>query len=139
MKMRTLAGCLGGLAIFLALGNQSSAATINQIEWRQQARIWRGFRSGDLTRQEFRQLERHRPSSIAAKHEHGVTVISPQERGVEFRASKTAPIAISSVKATTVSLEITSQIPICEEESHVSGHKGVDAEKLGELHLDGRG
>ncbi len=58
MKMRTLAGCLGGLAIFLTLGNQSSAATINQREWRQQARIWRGFQSGDLTRQEFRQLER---------------------------------------------------------------------------------
>ncbi|HEX2523563.1 MAG TPA: hypothetical protein VHP35_15685 [Terriglobia bacterium] len=56
--MRILAACVGGLAVSLTLGNQSSAATINQREWRQQARIWRGFRSGDLTRQEFRQLER---------------------------------------------------------------------------------
>ena len=58
MKVRILATCVGGLAIFLSLGNQSSAATINQRESRQQARIWKGFRSGDLTRQEFRQLER---------------------------------------------------------------------------------
>jgi uncharacterized protein YdbL (DUF1318 family) len=58
MKMRVPAACVGGLAIFLSLGNQSSAATINQRESRQQARIWKGFRSGDLTRQEFRQLER---------------------------------------------------------------------------------
>jgi len=58
MKTRILTAFAAGLAIFLMLGNQSSAATINQREWRQQARIWHGFRSGDLTPREFRQLER---------------------------------------------------------------------------------
>ena len=58
MKTRILTALVGGLAIFLTLGNQSSAATINQREWQQQRRIWRGFRTGDLTPREFRQLER---------------------------------------------------------------------------------
>jgi hypothetical protein len=48
----------GGLGMFLLLGNLSSAATINQREWRQQERIWRGYRSGHLTPGEFRRLER---------------------------------------------------------------------------------
>lgn len=58
MKTRILTALTGGFAILLMLGNPSSAATINQREWRQQARIWRGFRSGDLTPREFRRLER---------------------------------------------------------------------------------
>ena len=37
MKTRILTALVGGLAIFLTLGNQSSAATINQREWQQQS------------------------------------------------------------------------------------------------------
>jgi hypothetical protein len=58
MKTRILTSMAGGLAMFLLLGNLSSAATINQREWRQQERIWHGYRSGDLTPGEFRRLER---------------------------------------------------------------------------------
>jgi len=58
MKTRILTSMAGGLGMFLLLGNLSSAATINQREWRQQERIWRGYRSGDLTPGEFRRLER---------------------------------------------------------------------------------
>ncbi|HEU0005156.1 MAG TPA: hypothetical protein VFS12_04105 [Terriglobia bacterium] len=58
MKNRRLTSMAGGLAVFLLAGNLSSAGTINQREWQQQARIWRGYRSGDLTPREFRRLER---------------------------------------------------------------------------------
>jgi len=58
MKTRILTSMAGGLAVFLLAGNLSSAGTINQREWRQQERIWRGYRSGDLTPREFRRLER---------------------------------------------------------------------------------
>ena len=58
MKTRILTSMAGGLAIFLLAGNLSWAGTINQRERRQQARIWQGYRSGDLTPREFRRLER---------------------------------------------------------------------------------
>jgi hypothetical protein len=58
MKTRTLTSMAGGLAVFLLAGNLSSAGTTNQTEWRQQQRIWHGYRSGDLTPREFRRLER---------------------------------------------------------------------------------
>ena len=58
MKIPKLITMAGGLATFLLLGNVSSAATINQREWRQQERIWNGYRSGDLTPREFQRLER---------------------------------------------------------------------------------
>jgi len=58
MKTRILTSMAGGLAVFLMAGTLSSAETINQREWRQQERIWSGYRSGDLTPREFRRLER---------------------------------------------------------------------------------
>jgi hypothetical protein len=58
MKNRILTSMAGGLAVFLLAGNLASAGTINQREWQQQERIWRGYRSGDLTPREFRRLER---------------------------------------------------------------------------------
>jgi hypothetical protein len=58
MKTRILTVMAGGLAVFLLAGNPSSAGTINQREWRQQERIWSGYRSGDLTPREFRRLEK---------------------------------------------------------------------------------
>ena len=58
MKTRILTSMAGGLAVFLLAGNLASAGTINQREWRQQERIWSSYRSGDLTSQEFRRLER---------------------------------------------------------------------------------
>ena len=57
MKTRILTSMAGGLAVFLLAGNLSWAGTINQREWRQQERIWSGYRSGDLTPREFRRLE----------------------------------------------------------------------------------
>ena len=58
MKTRILTSMAGGLAVFLLAGNLASAGTINQREWREQERIWRGYRSGDLTPREFQRLER---------------------------------------------------------------------------------
>ena len=58
MKTRILTTMAGGLAAVLMLGNLSWAGTINEREWRQEARVWRGYRSGDLTPREFRSLER---------------------------------------------------------------------------------
>jgi hypothetical protein len=58
MKLRILTSMAGGLAVFLLAGNLSSAGTIDQTEWQQQERVWRGYRSGDLTPREFRRLER---------------------------------------------------------------------------------
>src|SRR5437773_10870352 len=58
MKTRIFTSMAGGLAVFLLAGNLSWAGTINQREWRQQQRIWNGYRSGDLTPREFWRLER---------------------------------------------------------------------------------
>ena len=58
MRTRIVTWIASGLTSFLMLGNLSLAATIDQREWRQQRRIWSGYRSGDLTPREFRQLER---------------------------------------------------------------------------------
>jgi len=57
MKTRMLTTMAGSLAVFLMLGNLSWAETINHREWRQQNRIWRGYRSGDLTPRELRRLQ----------------------------------------------------------------------------------
>jgi hypothetical protein len=81
MKTRILTSMAGGLAMFLLAANLSSAATINQSEWRQQARIWRGYRSGDLTPREFRRLEREqaliRRNEARARRDSNFT---PRER-----------------------------------------------------------
>ncbi len=58
MTTRILTTMAGGLAVFLMLGDPPWAGTINQREWQQQQRIFRGYRSGDLTPREFRRLER---------------------------------------------------------------------------------
>lgn len=58
MKTHILTTIAGSLAVFLLAGNLSWAGTINQREWRQQQRLWSGYRSGDLTPREFRRLER---------------------------------------------------------------------------------
>ena len=80
MKTRILT-TVGGLALFLLAGNPSWAETINQREWRQQERIWHGYRSGDLTPREFRRLEREqahiRRSEARARRDCNFT---PRER-----------------------------------------------------------
>src|SRR5262245_16427988 len=58
MRTRIVTWIASGLTSLLMLGNLSWAATIDQREWRQQRRIWSGYRSGDLTPREFRRLER---------------------------------------------------------------------------------
>ena len=94
----------GGLAVFLLAGNLASAGTINQREWRQQERIWRGYRSGDLTPREFRRLEREqaliRRSEARARRDCDFTA---RER-MRIQPSKTAPAGISSVNATTANI-----------------------------------
>ena len=81
MKTRMLTTMAGGLALFLMLGTPSFAETINQREWRQQGRIWRGYRSGDLTPGEFRRLEKEqafiRRSEARARRDYNLT---PRER-----------------------------------------------------------
>ena len=81
MKTRMLTTMASGLAIFLLLGTSSFADTINQREWRQQGRLWRGTRSGDLTPGEFRRLEREqnfiRRSEARARRDWRFT---PEER-----------------------------------------------------------
>ena len=81
MKTRMLTTMAGGLAVFLMVGNLSWAGTINQRQRRQQQRIWRGYRSGDLTTREFRRLEREqahiRRSEARARRDCN---FSPRER-----------------------------------------------------------
>ena len=80
MKPRILISMAGGLAVFLLAGNLSSAGTINQTEWRQQERIWHGYRSGELTPREFRRLEREQAfiRRSEAHKETPVLIISTQ-------------------------------------------------------------
>lgn len=77
MKTRILQSMAGGFAISLLAGNLSWAGTINQREWRQQERIWSGYRSGDLTPREFQRLEREqaliRRSEARARRDCNVT------------------------------------------------------------------
>ena len=81
MRFRLKTMLAGGLVAFLMAGYPSFAGTINQRQWRQQARIWNGYRSGDLTLREFRRLERqqtHIRSSKARARQDGV--VTPRER-----------------------------------------------------------
>ena len=81
MKTRMLTTMAGGFAIFLMLGTSSFADSIHEREWRQQRRIWSGYRSGDLTPGEFRRLEREqafiRRSDARARRDCDLT---PRER-----------------------------------------------------------
>ena len=58
MRTRIVRWIASSLTSLMMLGNLSWAGTIDQREWQQQERLWRGYRSGDLTPREFRRLER---------------------------------------------------------------------------------